>query len=165
MASSTIGCGVVAGGECVENELEDIEWSIWCLGSSIDEVVNDGVAGLDFVFAGGNISNGLEKVIGLAFISSSSKSLSSSGMGTVVATSKDSSSIILDQLAIDERVVPKWSSRFGGVKGGGSWWEGEGGECGNAVETARLKVGLLGVVDTVEEVVGMRRRTESNECG
>lgn len=59
----------------------------------MDEVVYEGVAGVDFIFAGGNISNGLEKVIGLAFTSSSSKSLSSSGIGTVVARSNDSSSI------------------------------------------------------------------------
>lgn len=85
-------------------------------------MVKDGVTGLDLAFAGGNISNGLEKVIGLAFISSSSKSLSSSGMGTVVATSKESSSINLDQLAMEGRVGPGWSSRFGGgVKGGGRW--------------------------------------------
>ena len=84
-------------------------------------MVKDGVAGLDFVFVGGNISNGVENVIGLAFISSSSKSLSSSGIGTVVATSKDSSSISLDQLAMEERAGPRWSSRFGGVNGGGRW--------------------------------------------
>jgi len=95
-----------------------MEWGIWCLPSSIDEVVQDGVTGLDFVLLGGNISNGVENVIGPAFMSSSSKSLSSSGMGTVVATSKDSSSISLDQLAMEERAC---SSRFGGVKGGGSW--------------------------------------------
>lgn len=83
--------------------------------------MKDGVTGLDFVFVGGNISNGVEKVIGLAFISSSSKSLSSSGIGTVVATSKDSSSISLDQLAMEERGGPRFSSRFGGVKGGGRW--------------------------------------------
>lgn len=83
--------------------------------------MKDGVTGLDFAFLGGNISNGLENVIGLAFISSSSKSLSSSGMGTVVAMSKDSSSINLDQLAMEERAGPSWSSHFGGVKGGGRW--------------------------------------------
>lgn len=75
----------------MENELEDMEGSIWSLGSSMDELEKEGVAGVDFAFAGGNISNGLEKVIGLAFVSPSSKSLSSSGIGTVVATSNDSS--------------------------------------------------------------------------
>lgn len=127
-------------------------------------MVKDGVTGLDFVFLGGNISNGLEKVTGLAFISSSSKSLSSSGIGTVVATSKDSSSINLDQLAMEGREGPRWSSRFGGVRGGGRWEEGEGGESGKEVETARLKVGLPGVVGETEAVVGVRRRTESKEC-
>lgn len=77
--------------------------------------MKDGVAGLDFLLAGGNISNGVENVIGLAFMSSSSKSLSSSGIGTVVATSKDSSSINLDQLAIEGREGPRCSSSFGGV--------------------------------------------------
>ena len=81
-----------------------------------------------------------------------------------MAMSKDSSSsIILDQLAIEERTWPRWSSGFGGVKGGGRWREEVGGECGKAVETARLKVGLPGVVGKAEELVGVRRRTESKE--
>ena len=84
--------------------------------------MKEGVAGGDFVLAGGNISNGLEKVIGLVSIPSSSRSLSSSGMGTVVAMSNDSSSsIIFDQLAIEERTRQRFSSDFCGVKAGGSW--------------------------------------------
>lgn len=130
----------------------------------MDEVLKEGVAGVDFVFAGGKISNGLEKVIGLAFVSSSSRSLSSSGMGTAVAMSNDSSSSIsFDQLTIEWRAGQIFSSDFGGVKAGGSWREEEGGESGRAVETARRNVGLPGEVDTAEEVVGVRRRTESKE--
>lgn len=82
--------------------------------------MKEGVAGVDFVL-GGNLSNGLEKVIGTALVSSSSKSLSSSGIGTVVAMSNDSSSISRDQLAMEGRAGARGSSRIGGVRGAGRW--------------------------------------------
>ena len=78
-----------------------------------------------------------------------------------MAAGKDSLLINSDRLVMEGHTGPRQTSHLGGVMRGERWRKEKGCEGGKTVETARPKAVLLEPVDDPEEVVGVRRRTES----